>query len=112
MRPVAIKELLAALSRRAGLQRTIRPHQRRHGFADIVMTAGGRLDEWAGLMGHPRKVLRQGGVSVIRTAHLNSSSSVRFSGEPRAAGRVVGTVKGIVRSTASATLTVASYDKL
>jgi site-specific recombinase XerD len=52
MRPGAINELLSALSRRAGLNRTIRPHQGRHGLADNVMAAGGRLDELAQLMRH------------------------------------------------------------
>lgn len=52
MRPGAINELLASLSRRAGLDRRIRPHQGRHGFADNLMTAGAQLDELAELMGH------------------------------------------------------------
>lgn len=52
MRPGAINELLASLSRRADLQRRIRPHQGRHGFADNVMAAGGQLDELAELLGH------------------------------------------------------------
>jgi site-specific recombinase XerD len=52
MRLGAINELLASLSRRAGLQRRIRPHQGRHGFADNVMAAGGKLDELAELLGH------------------------------------------------------------
>lgn len=52
MRPGAINELLSSLSRRAGLRRTVHPHQGRHGFADNVMAAGGRLDELAELLGH------------------------------------------------------------
>ena len=41
MRPGAINELLAALSRRAGLDRLVRPHMLRHGFATDVLDAGG-----------------------------------------------------------------------
>ncbi|WP_420753444.1 tyrosine-type recombinase/integrase [Rhodococcus sp. O3] len=52
MRPGAINELLSSLSRRAGLDRRIRPHQGRHGFADNLVNAGAGLDELAELMGH------------------------------------------------------------
>ncbi|MEV6886370.1 MULTISPECIES: tyrosine-type recombinase/integrase [unclassified Streptomyces] len=52
MRLGAINELITSLSRRAGLQRRVRPHQGRHGFADNIVAAGGKLDELAELLGH------------------------------------------------------------
>lgn len=52
MRPRALSELLAALSRRAGLVRVIHPHQMRHGFAANIAAAGGTLDEIRELLGH------------------------------------------------------------
>jgi len=52
MRPRALNELLAALSRRAGLERVIHPHQLRHGFAANIAAAGGTLDEIRELLGH------------------------------------------------------------
>lgn len=52
MRPDAVNELLTACSRRAGLQRAVRPHQLRHAFGSNVADAGGSLDEIAALLGH------------------------------------------------------------
>ena len=52
MRPGAINELMAALSRRAGLKQTVHPHQLRHGFASDVLDSGGSLDEVQELLGH------------------------------------------------------------
>ncbi|MGW1341322.1 tyrosine-type recombinase/integrase [Kribbella sp. NPDC002412] len=52
MRPGAINELLAALSRRAGLDRPVHPHMLRHAFASNVLEAGGTLDEAQALLGH------------------------------------------------------------
>jgi site-specific recombinase XerD len=52
MRPQALNELLADLSRRAGLGRVVHPHQLRHGFATNVVGAGGTLDEIRELLGH------------------------------------------------------------
>jgi integrase/recombinase XerD len=52
MRPDAVNELLAACSRRAGLSRTVAPHQLRHAFGSNLADAGGRLDEVAELLGH------------------------------------------------------------
>lgn len=52
MRPGAINELLAALSRRAGLDRPIHPHMLRHAFASNVLDAGGTVDEAQALLGH------------------------------------------------------------
>jgi site-specific recombinase XerD len=52
MRPAAVTELLAALSRRAGLERPVHPHMLRHAFASNVLDAGGTLDEARALLGH------------------------------------------------------------
>jgi len=52
MRPAALNELLADLSRRAGLTRRIHPHQLRHGFATNAVAAGATLDEIRELLGH------------------------------------------------------------
>lgn len=52
MRPDAVNELLAACSRRAGLDRRVRPHQLRHAFGSNLADAGGALDEIAALLGH------------------------------------------------------------
>jgi len=52
MRPRALNELLADLSRRAGLERSLHPHQLRHSMATNVAAAGGTLDEIRELLGH------------------------------------------------------------
>jgi len=52
MRPGALNELLADLSRRAQLRRSIHPHMLRHSFATNVLEAGGALDEAQALLGH------------------------------------------------------------
>jgi integrase len=52
MRPDATNELMAAASRRVGLDAPIRPHQLRHAFGSNVADAGGGLDEIAELLGH------------------------------------------------------------
>jgi integrase/recombinase XerD len=52
MRPGRLNELLAELSRRAGLERIIHPHQLRHSFGTGLMEAGGTLDEAQVLLGH------------------------------------------------------------
>ena len=52
MRPDAVGELLAATSRRAGLDRTVRPHQLRHAFASNIADSGGGIDVLADLLGH------------------------------------------------------------
>ena len=52
MRPDAIGELLASASRRAGLDRPVRPHQLRHACASNVADAGGGIDVVADLLGH------------------------------------------------------------
>ncbi len=52
MRPDAVNELVAAASRRAGLDPVLRPHQMRHAFASNVLDAGGAIDEAQELLGH------------------------------------------------------------
>ncbi len=52
MRPRALNELLADLSRRAALERSLHPHQLRHSMATNVAAAGGTLDEIRELLGH------------------------------------------------------------
>ncbi len=52
MRPAALNELLAALSRRAKLTRDVHPHMLRHCFGSNVLEAGGALDEAQALLGH------------------------------------------------------------
>src|SRR5256885_1145250 len=49
MRPDAIGELLAAASRRAGLEPAVRPHQLRHAFASNAVDAGCGIDVLADL---------------------------------------------------------------
>jgi integrase/recombinase XerD len=60
MRPKALNELLADLSRRAGLRRSIHPHQLRHAMATNVAAAGGMLDEIRELLGHAAITSSQG----------------------------------------------------
>ena len=52
MRPDAVGELLAAASRRAGLDRPVRPHQLRHAYASNIADAGAGIDVVADLLGH------------------------------------------------------------
>lgn len=52
MRPDAVNELMAAWSQRAGLSRSLSPHQLRHAFGSNVADSGGGLDELAELLGH------------------------------------------------------------
>jgi integrase/recombinase XerD len=59
MRPGAINELLASLSRRAGLERPVHPHMLRHAFASNVLEAGGTLDEAQELLGHANPLSTQ-----------------------------------------------------
>jgi integrase len=52
MRLDAINDLVAAASRRAGLDRVLRPHQLRHAFGSNVADAGAGIDVIASLLGH------------------------------------------------------------
>ena len=52
MRPDAIGELLTALSRRAGLEEPVSPHQLRHACGSNAADAGVGIDVVAALLGH------------------------------------------------------------
>jgi integrase/recombinase XerD len=52
MRPDTIGELMAAASRRAGLDVAVRPHQLRHAYGSNVVDAGAGIDVVADLLGH------------------------------------------------------------
>ncbi|HEY2832234.1 MAG TPA: tyrosine-type recombinase/integrase [Sporichthyaceae bacterium] len=52
MRPDAIGEVMAAASRRAGLDTPVRPHQLRHAYGSNVADAGAGIDVVADLLGH------------------------------------------------------------
>jgi integrase/recombinase XerD len=52
LRPGRLNELFAELSRRAGLDRIVHPHQLRHSFGTGVAAAGATLDELQVLLGH------------------------------------------------------------
>jgi integrase/recombinase XerD len=52
MRPDAVGELVAAASKRAGLERAVSAHQLRHAFASNVLDAGGGVDVAQELLGH------------------------------------------------------------
>jgi integrase/recombinase XerD len=52
MRPDAIGELMAAASRRAGLDVAVRPHQLRHAYGSNIVDAGAGIDVVADLLGH------------------------------------------------------------
>jgi integrase len=52
VRPDAVGELLAAASRRAGLDPPIRPHQLRHACGSNLADAGSGIDVVADLLGH------------------------------------------------------------
>jgi len=54
VRPDTVGELLAAASRRAGLDTAIRPHQLRHACGSNIADAGGGIDVIAELLGHRR----------------------------------------------------------
>src|SRR5260370_12514916 len=52
MRLDAVNDLLAAASRRAGLDTAVRPHQLRHAFGSGIADAGSGIDVIADLLGH------------------------------------------------------------
>lgn len=52
VRPDGIGELMAAASRRAGLDTPVRPHQLRHACGSNVVDAGAGIDVVADLLGH------------------------------------------------------------
>ena len=46
------REIVAALARRAGIDRVVTPHQFRHGLGSELVNAGRSLDEIQMLLGH------------------------------------------------------------
>jgi integrase/recombinase XerD len=52
MRLDAVNDLIAAASRRAGVDPVLRPHQLRHAFGSSVADAGNGIDVVASLLGH------------------------------------------------------------
>ena len=52
MRPAVVNVLITAAAHRAGLARTVAPHQLRHAFGSNLADAGGAADVIADLMGH------------------------------------------------------------
>lgn len=80
MRLGAINELMDSLSRRARLDRRIRPHQGRHGFADNVMAAGGQLDELSELLGHASPLSSQ---PYLHPSHQRLRDAVERVPSPR-----------------------------
>lgn len=81
MRPGALNELLADLSRRAGLARMVHPHMLRHAFASNVLEAGGALDEAQVLLGHARISSTQ---PYLHPSHERLRTAVERVGVPRA----------------------------
>jgi integrase/recombinase XerD len=80
MRPGALNELLADLSRRAGLARMIHPHMLRHALASNVLEAGGALDEAQALLGHARISSTQ---PYLHPSHGRLRAAVERVGVPR-----------------------------
>lgn len=80
MRLGAINELMTSLSRRARLDRRIRPHQGRHGFADNIMAAGGQLDVLADLLGHASPLSSQ---PYLHPSHQRLREAVERVPSPR-----------------------------
>jgi integrase len=72
MRPDAIGELLAAASRRAGLETPVSPHQLRHACGSNAADAGVGIDVVADLLGHANisssQVYVHSGASRLRAA--------------------------------------------
>ena len=52
MRDGRAREIVAALGRRAGIQRVVTPHQFRHGLGTELVESGGSLDEVQMILGH------------------------------------------------------------
>lgn len=52
MRDGRAREIVAALGRRAGIERVVTPHQFRHGLASELAEAGRSLDEIQTILGH------------------------------------------------------------
>jgi integrase/recombinase XerD len=86
MRPDAIGELMAAASRRAGLDAPVRPHQLRHAFGSNAVDAGAGIDVVADLMGHA-------GVASSRVYLHPDSSRLRAAVDAVPSPRELGAVR-------------------
>jgi integrase/recombinase XerD len=89
MKPDAVNDLFAALSRRAGLAETVRPHALRHGFAGNVLDAGGTVDELQDLLGHASTSSTQ---VYVHPAPERLRQAVDRVGSPRTPGTCEETV--------------------
>ena len=84
MRPDAIGELMAAASRRAGLDVAVRPHQLRHAYGSNVVDAG------AGYRCGRRSAWSRGGLLVAglpASGHLPAAGRRGCGAQPSRAGR-------------------------
>lgn len=85
IRPELINELFEALSRRAGLERTIHPHMLRHTMISNVLDHGGTLDEAQALAGHLSP--------VTTSAYLHPATSRLRAAVERVPTRLTGFVE-------------------
>ncbi|MBS1695624.1 MAG: tyrosine-type recombinase/integrase [Actinobacteria bacterium] len=81
MQPGAFNELFASLSRRAGLERTVTPHQGRHAFGSNLADSGALLDEIQMLMGHASPTSSQ---PYLHPSADRLRAAVERVGSPRA----------------------------
>lgn len=84
MQPGAFNELFEALSRRAGLARTVTPHQGRHAFGSNLADSGALLDEIQMLMGHASPTSSQ---PYIHPSADRLRAAVNRVGSPRETAR-------------------------
>jgi site-specific recombinase XerD len=85
MRLDAINELLAAASRRAGIDPPVRPHQLRHAFGSNVADAGNGIDVIASLLGHSWVSSSQVHVPLYRSGP--AAGGCRPGAQPRSPAR-------------------------
>lgn len=81
MQPGAFNELFESLSRRAGLTRTVTPHQGRHAFGSNLADSGALLDEIQMLMGHASATSAQ---PYLHPSADRLRAAVEQVGSPRA----------------------------
>jgi len=91
MRPDAVGELLAAVSRRAGLDPPVRPHQLRHACGSNLADAGSGIDVVADLLGHASvsssAVYVNVGKRAVATLSTRACPAVRPARQPHLAPR-------------------------
>lgn len=81
MQPGAFNELFEALSRRAGLGRSLTPHQARHAFGSNLADSGAVLDEIQTLMGHASPTSAQ---PYLHPSAERLRAAIERVGSPRA----------------------------